>query len=962
MTSWYGRCIAAFAAYDYRLCSGLILEQWNSGVPVECGLWLLIAAQRLHHPSAAALREEMLKQTRGRPYERAFVLAACGELDTREADIYRTDPRRSCAMDYYLGAGLLTKGDTESAQRLFGLASTIGEDGQPERFLATHALASPAPFGLTAADNVTRLCESAVNLHNQGFYRAAAKTTGEALALAAGITRTPGDGYCSMLRIAATCRTSNRDPTGARQIYEELLSVADSGDDRAIAYIGLARLDFAARDYASAAHGLAEVLGSGSSPKDRASLELEERFLRSLASVQVTVDAAEHVAALDRLAGIYWSLGEPGLTERALTFLGEQAGLGVSGTATVNLRLGGLHTKGGWYQDAVEPTEAVYDDQRQHLGDDHPFVDRIRENLIVLHAVLGNSEALRRHAAQALAVGRAALARPHLSGNDFARRLHVAYTLGLLGLVVSLSSNQCTADPEFQAAAALAVAERKGVTLEEAARARLASLADASEQQRLRRPVRENYTELIGQVIAGRQPDLQNIGIRLANAESYLDSAALAKATAPLRIADLTSALPPDGCLVDFVLYRQFDIDRAQQVAADGQDSASQRFFQESGFYTLVAPVGANWFEGSSHDVAHPEDRYAAVVLTCDHGPAVIDIADARYLDKLVNDTVCEIIDPLSRLGSTPELAGIDRLSRVLIDPLWKLIQGYNQVIISPDASLCRVPFEILRTPEGRLVLDGHLVSYAASARSVRHWSRPAAASGPPDVYGDPDFGVPASGRRAVRFRPLPATSTEAHAVAHELGVTAVLGRDARKDRIIACRSPRVLHIASHAFFVADLYQLLGAERGTLPSIIADDPMLRSGIALTGANDTLAGTAGVEGVLFAREVLDLDLTGTELVVLSACDSGLGQVSAGHGVYGLRRAFSIAGARSQLMGLWQVPSTETADLMITFYRLLSQGVGRAAALARAKGSIRREKPHPYYWAGFILEGAPGPLAC
>jgi CHAT domain-containing protein len=192
------------------------------------------------------------------------------------------------------------------------------------------------------------------------------------------------------------------------------------------------------------------------------------------------------------------------------------------------------------------------------------------------------------------------------------------------------------------------------------------------------------------------------------------------------------------------------------------------------------------------------------------------------------------------------------------------------------------------------------------------------------------------------------------------LGATALLGADARKDRIVECRSPHVLHIASHGFSVADLHQLLGEERGTLPKIVTDDPMLRSGIALAGANDTLAGTGDPDGVLFAHEVLDLDLAGTELVVLAACDSGLGRVSAGHGVYGLRRAFSIAGARSQLMSLWQVPSTETAELVIDFYCLLGEGVGRAEALAQAKAALRRKKPHPYYWSGFVIEGVPDPL--
>lgn len=752
-----------------------------------------------------------------------------------------------------------------------------------------------------------------------------------------------------------------------------MLSVAAEGhgDDAASAYIGLARLDFAVGDYAGAARGIKRLLGSGGPRKDLQALEQEQRCLRILESPPTAIDAAEHVSALDRLAGRYYSLGETGLAEHALALLRAQLRRGTNDGTTVDLRLGGFYTKGGWYRDAIGPTEAAYADLRQRLDDEHPLVDRIRENLIVLHVVSRDWTAVRRYVDQALGVGRAMLEDRHLSGDDFQRRLREAYPLGLLGLIVSLSTTQDVAVPKLQRAAALAVAERKGVTLEQTVRTRLASFAVPSDEQQRRR-VRELRTELVRQFVAARPTEaddtegsmrrLQDITVQVATEEHSMASAALRQTTEPLSLADLTSALAPGACLVEFVLYRRFGVESAQQVAAENQDSASQEYFRASGFYTLLSHVeDDHWFFTGSERDAHPQDRYAAIVLTRDRDPAVIDIADARDVDRLVKEAIREITDPLGRLEDAIEFVGAHRLSRVLIDPLWELIRGYNHLIISPDASLCRIPFEILRSPEGALLFDDHLVSYAASGRGIRRWGHASAVSGPSVVLGDPDFGVPTSGRRrAVRFRPLHASRTEAEAVARELGVTALLETDACKARIVECRSPHVLHIASHAFSVADLYQLLGEERRILPKIVTDDPMLRSGIALAGANDTLAGSGDPDGVLFAHEVLDLDLAGTELVVLSACDSGLGRVSAGHGVYGLRRAFSIAGARSQLMSLWQVPSTETAELMVDFYRLLGEGVGRAEALARAKAALRRRKPHPYYWSGFVMEGVPDPV--
>jgi CHAT domain-containing protein len=973
MTSWYEQCIHAFVRRDYPACSRLVLERWSSGVPVECGLWLLIAAQRLDHPSAATLRGQLLAQTRSSPHEHAFVLAACGELDAQEADIYRTDQRRACALDYYLGAGLLTKGDTESAHNLFSSAAAGGEDGQPERYLAVHELASPAPFGLNAVDNVRRLCASAMNLHNQGFYAQAVTTIDQAWSAAAGIkSLLGGDSLFSLLRIAAKCHSNNRDLPGARRACEEMLSrVADRrGEDAASAAIGLARLNFAAQDYHAAANEMANVLGWATLRDDRPAHEHEAQCLRMLTRPAGVSGTAEHATALAQLAEIYFSAGEMRLAERAMAFLRAQPLHGAATATELARRLSGIYTLGGWYHDAVEPTETLYSDHRRLLGDDHPFVDRIRENLIVLHATLANSHPLRRHITQALTVARATLADRYSSGGDFERRMHVAYTLGLLGLVVSVSTNRRLTYPELHADVALAVVERKGVTLEQTARARLASLPATSDQQQLRHRVRQHRTELLRLVVStshaepqgptADQQQLLDAAMHLDSAERSLTTTALTRTTEPVSLSDLTLTLAPGTCLIEFLVYRRFDVDRTQKVAAEGQDPASQQFFQESGFYTMVPSIDTDWF-ATHDDHAHPEDRYAAVVLTSHHAPAVIDIADAATVGDLVDDTIRDITHPLRRLEDSDVVTSADRLSRVLLDPLWELIRGYDHLVISPDASLCRVPFDILRDPDGKLLLEDHLVTYTASARAVRQWGQAPAASGPPVVFGDPDFGTPLTGRpQAVRFRPLPATRTEAEAVAHALGVTAVLGQKATPERLVECRSPRVLHLATHAFSVPDIHRLLGTLPGTLPKIVADDPLLLSGIALAGANTTLAGLSGPNGVLFAHEVQDLDLTGTELVVLSACDSGVGRLSAGHGVYGLRRALSIAGAHSQLMSLWQVPSAQSAQLMAAFYQFLGDGADRGTALARAKAAVRTVKRHPYYWAGFVLEGDPGPL--
>ena len=140
--------------------------------------------------------------------------------------------------------------------------------------------------------------------------------------------------------------------------------------------------------------------------------------------------------------------------------------------------------------------------------------------------------------------------------------------------------------------------------------------------------------------------------------------------------------------------------------------------------------------------------------------------------------------------------------------------------------------------------------------------------------------------------------------------------------------------------------------------------MLRSGLALAGVNHWLKGGSpsleAEDGLLTAEDVSGLDLTDTSLVVLSACETGLGEIHVGEGVFGLRRAFALAGASTLVMSLWKVPDLQTQELMEDFYRRILGGQGRAAALREAQLALRARYPQPRYWGAFICQGEPGPL--
>jgi CHAT domain-containing protein len=142
---------------------------------------------------------------------------------------------------------------------------------------------------------------------------------------------------------------------------------------------------------------------------------------------------------------------------------------------------------------------------------------------------------------------------------------------------------------------------------------------------------------------------------------------------------------------------------------------------------------------------------------------------------------------------------------------------------------------------------------------------------------------------------------------------------------------------------------------------MGENPLLRSGLALAGANQRDEGAE--DGILTSLEMAGLDLSGTQLVVLSACDTGLGTVANGEGVYGLRRAVLMAGAEAQLTSLWKVSDEVTLKLMGSYYRRLIAGEGRAEALRSVQLEMLADTwlRHPYYWASFVPIGRWEPLS-
>jgi len=162
-----------------------------------------------------------------------------------------------------------------------------------------------------------------------------------------------------------------------------------------------------------------------------------------------------------------------------------------------------------------------------------------------------------------------------------------------------------------------------------------------------------------------------------------------------------------------------------------------------------------------------------------------------------------------------------------------------------------------------------------------------------------------------------------------------------------------IIHIATHGYYNKKDGLNSFTDYGIYNSQIELSPLLRSGLLFAGANNSISAANDNDGIMTSLEISEMDFSRVNLVVLSACETGLGDVLGSEGVFGLQRAFKLAGAKSLIVSLWQVPDKQTAELMLKFYNFYLDGHSKTEALKKAQNSIRKEYPNPYYWAGFEL---------
>jgi CHAT domain-containing protein len=616
-----------------------------------------------------------------------------------------------------------------------------------------------------------------------------------------------------------------------------------------------------------------------------------------------------------------------------------------------------LYRDQGAYGKAEPLFAHALDIREKALGPMHPAVAQSFHSLAVLYQAQGAYPKAEPVLSRATDIRESQLHSGLVSLSESRKRALMALVQGETEHLVSFHVDTSPSSARALELALTTVLRRKGRVLDSLTEARR-SLRD-----HLTPPLRHQLdqlaqarTELAAQLYAAteqRAPTQRVAAIQALRTRIDDLEAALSAASAEFRVqneavtlASVQAALPPGAMLVELVRYRRFDA-RAEP--------------------------------------AQQEERYVAYLVNSHGSPRWVPLGNAAPIDAAVDAVLAALQAPVRTEATRAALQHLDAL---VVAPLRDQLTEVSHLIVAPDGKLNLVPVEALIDAQGHYELERYLISYLSSGRDLLRLAEHRAPRSPAVIVAGPDYGPlpshPAPGTAA--FLPLPGARGEAADLGRYFSTPPMTGKQATKEALAALIGPTILHIATHGFYARDpgatrapgsggpsasppTASVKLALRGmhveidgsvsslSLPPSSSDpaEGLDRSGLAMAGANQ------GADGIVTAREIAGFDWWGTQLVVLSACETGIGAMTS-DGVYGLRRALVLAGAESQVVSLWSVSDSSTRALMHDYYDELSRGTGRAEALRQAKLHMLHQPryAHPYYWAAFIPAGDWRPL--
>nr|NCR60363.1 CHAT domain-containing protein [Microcystis aeruginosa LL13-06] len=630
--------------------------------------------------------------------------------------------------------------------------------------------------------------------------------------------------------------------------------------------------------------------------------------------------------SLNNLAALYESQGryseaEP-LYKQALAIIKQQLGDNHPDTATSLNNLALLYESQGRYSEAEPLYNRSLAIRKQQLGDNHPDTATSLNNLAALYQSQDDIPQAINYLSQGLAVEEDNLSENLKMGDDKQKQDYMAKVLGTTYWVISLNLQAVPNNPQVTRLALKTILERKGRILDVSTNSLqiLRQRTDDPESQQLLTQLIEVRTQVSN--LTFKKPDdfpspeiyRQQLNEVTAKAKEIEDkigrrSAEFRSLSQPITLEGIQKLIPADAALVEIVRYRPYNP------------------------------------KNDSFGIP----RYAVYILYPNGDIKAKDLGEAKPIDDKLIYFRDNLADAETRLPQLQKSAR--QLDETLMQPIRQLLGDTKTILLSPDAGLNLIPFEALVDENNQYLVENYHITYLTSGRDLLRLKDKFASQQSPLIVADPFYGKAGEKVALTRsidlseftFSGLPGTEQEAKAIKNILPQATVLtGSQATENAVKQAKKPNILHIATHGFFKP--------ERNVI-----ENPLLRSGLVLAGVK--IGQSAGDDGVLTALETTNLNLVGTKLVVLSACDTGKGDINIGQGVYGLRRALVIAGSESQLISLWKVSDDATKDLMVAYYGRLQKGERRSEALRQIQlGMLKSEKQkHPFFWASFIPSG-------
>ena len=348
---------------------------------------------------------------------------------------------------------------------------------------------------------------------------------------------------------------------------------------------------------------------------------------------------------------------------------------------------------------------------------------------------------------------------------------------------------------------------------------------------------------------------------------------------------------------------------------------------------------------------------YVALYVKADNArPKVIELPEGYRMESRFFKYYRNCI-----INKIPDVASY----KVFWEPFQKEIGQYSTIFLSPDGVYNQINLEAIPTPDGRYVIDNSNIVIVSNTKDLylkKQKGKTLPSANNATMFGNPFFYASATKDRPIPQ--LPGTEKEISELDDLLKLkgwktTEYTEGDASEEKVKELNNPKIFHIATHGFYSPAVDKSVEQELTESESKLAENPLMKSGLLLSGAGDILSKTRynyNMEsGVLTAYEAMNLNLDQTDLVVLSACETGLGEISNGEGVYGLQRAFLVAGAKVLIMSMFKVDDAATQKLILNFYRKWTTTNNLRLSFVEAKKELRVEYPEPIFWGAFMMIG-------